>query len=204
MSLSRQEYSSGSCPDYNSGSQDGGTLARQKQLFNRGFKSILRHKHRISIGAGIILGLIFVVAGLGKLLHQPDTVRIFFIPLPDFLTQAVAKAVFNWLPRIELAIGLLLIAGIATKLVAIFSLVLIAGFITHNSLLIINRLGGEPCDCLGKLVNIPITELSVTGALVIDVVMLALILLILFWGQRTFFDVHPWFLAGDRIAKKKD
>jgi len=96
----------------------------------------VRNKHWISIGASIILGLIFIVAGLGKLLHQPDAVRIFFIPLPDFLTATLAKAVFIWLPRLELMVGLLLVMGIAAKLVATFSSVLIAGFIAHGSLLI--------------------------------------------------------------------
>jgi len=154
----------------------------------------VRNKHWISVGASIILGLIFVVAGVGKLLQQPEAVRIFFIPLPDFLPATLAKAVFNWLPRIELMVGLLLIIGIAPKLVATFSSALIAGFIAHGSLLIRRGLGSEPCDCFGKLKIVPYTELSIIGSLYLDIVMLALILIILFCYQRNFFSIRPWFL----------
>lgn len=173
-------------------------------LVKRDFKGIMRNKHWISVGASLILGLIFIVAGLGKLLHQPDTVRIFFIPLPYFLTQAMAKAVLNWLPVIELTIGFLLVIGIAPKLVATFSSVLIAGFIAHGSLLIRRGLASEPCDCFGKMKIVPYTELSIIGSLYLDIVMLALILIILFWHQRNFFNIYPWFLARGKIVKKKD
>ena len=165
----------------------------------RRVKRIVRNKHWISVGASIILGLIFVVAGVGKLLQQPEVVRIFFIPLPDFLPAALAKAVFNWLPRIELMVGLLLIIGIAPKLVATFSSVLIAGFIAHGSLLIRRGLGSEPCDCFGKLKIVPYTELSIIGSLYLDIVMLALVFIILFWYQRNFFNIYPWFLARGKI-----
>lgn len=164
-------------------------------LVKRDFKGIMRNKHWISIGASLILGLIFIVAGLGKLLHQPDTVRIFFIPLPYFLTQAMAKAVLNWLPVIELTIGLLLVIGIAPKLVATFSSVLIIGFITHNSVLISRGYWFSPCDCFGRLKVLPYTELFVLGSLFLDIAMLALILMILFWYRSDFFNIYPWFLA---------
>ena len=179
-------------------------MTRLILLVKQDFKRIVLNKHWISVGASIILGLIFIVAGLGKLLHQPDAVRIFFIPLPDFLTATLAKAVFIWLPRIELLVGLLLVMGIAAKLVATFSSVLIAGFIAHGSLLIRRGLGSEPCDCFGKMKIVPYTELSIIGSLYLDIVMLALILIILFWHQRNFFNIYPWFLARGKIVKKKD
>jgi uncharacterized membrane protein YphA (DoxX/SURF4 family) len=166
------------------------------------FKGIVRNKHWIGVGAGLILGLIFIVAGLGKLLHQPDTVRIFFIPLPYFLTQAMAKAVLNWLPVIELTIGFLLVVGIAPKLVATFSTVLIIGFITHSSLLIGRGLGSEPCDCFGKRKIVPYTELSVIGSLYFDIVMLVLVFIILFWYKSNFLNIRPWFLAKSKIIEK--
>ena len=164
----------------------------------------MRHKHWISVGASIALGLIFLVAGLGKLLHQPDAVRLFFIPLPDFLTLTLTKAVFNLLPYLELMIGLLLVTGIAAKFAATFSSVLIAGFIAHGGFLIRRGLWSEPCNCFGKWKTVPYTELSVIGSLYLDIVMLALVLIILFWYQRSFFSVYPWFLARGKIAEKKD
>lgn len=158
------------------------------------------YKYWIGIGASIILGLIFVAAGVGKLLHQPEAFKIFFSPFPGFLSPAFAKAFFIWLPRIELIVGLLLIFGIVAKLAAAFSLVLIAGFITNNSLLLIQRLGQEPCpSCFG-----PQVTLRALDALYIDVGMMALVLIILFCYQSNFFNIYPWFLKRGKIAKKKD
>ena len=90
-------------------------------------------KHWLAIGASTLLGLVFVAAGLGKLLQPTEAFKIFFTSYPaylvDFLTPAFFKAIFTWLPRIELIVGLLLITGIAAKLMAAFSSVLIAAFI---------------------------------------------------------------------------
>ena len=91
------------------------------------------YRYWVGIGAGIILGLIFVIAGLGKLLDQTEAFMILFCPFTDFLTSAFVKAVLIWLPFIELVVGLLLIIGIAAKLMAALSLALIAGFIANNS-----------------------------------------------------------------------
>ena len=156
----------------------------------------MRYKYWIGIGASIILGLIFVAAGLGKLLDQGGALRfkVFFTPYIDLLTPAFAKAVFTWLPWIELIVGLLLIIGIVTKLTAAFSSVLIAGFIANNSWLLSHGLGYEPCDCFGMLERITTAALSTVGALYLDVVMLALVLIILLCYQGNFFDIYPWFL----------
>ncbi len=144
---------------------------------NQESKKKPNYKYWIAVGASIILGLIFIFSGLGKMLHQPDAVRIFFIPLPDFLTQALNKAILIWLPRVELIVGLLLIFGVAAKLAGIFSSVLIAGFITHNVILIQQGLWAEPCDCFGKMATVPYSGLSIAGALFLDIVMLALVVI---------------------------
>ncbi|MFC1903894.1 MauE/DoxX family redox-associated membrane protein [Chloroflexota bacterium] len=151
------------------------------------------YKYWIAIGASIILGLIFILSGLGKMLNQPDAVRIFFFPLSTFLTSALNKVVLIWLPRIEFLMGVLLIFGIAVKLLGALSSVLIAGFITHNILLIQQGLWARACNCFGKLAVVPYTGLSIAGALVLDVVMLALVVIILFWYRSNFFNFYPWF-----------
>ena len=58
----------------------------------------MRYKYWIGIGASIVLGLFFVSAGLGKLLHQAEVFEIFFVPFQEFLTTALANAFFAWLP----------------------------------------------------------------------------------------------------------
>ena len=159
---------------------------------------IKRRKHWIGVGASIVLGLIFAAAAVAKLLHQPEAFKIFFTPFPDFISVVFTKIVFVWLPRIELAVGLLLIIGIAAKLVATLSLVLIAGFIINNSLMLIRVINFCP-SCFGPRIILPTLD-----ALYIDIVMLALVLIILFCYRGHFFNIYPWFLKRGRIAEKKD
>jgi len=156
---------------------------------------IMRYKYWIGVGASIFLGLIFVTAGVGKMLHEPEAFRIFLPPFPDVLSPIfVSKAVFIWLPRIELVIGLLLIFGIVAKLAATFASVLIAGFITENSLLLIQ--GHERCpSCFG-----PQLILRTSEALFIDIIMVILVLIIFFCYQSNFFNIYPWFLRRSEIA----
>ena len=146
------------------------------------------------------MGLIFVAAGLGKLLYHAEVFKIFFTPFLYLLTPAFAKAVFIWLPRVELIVGLLLIIGIAAKLMATFSSVLIAGFIANNILLINRGLGYEPCGCFGIMERITPAKLSTVGSLYLDIIMLALALVILFYYQSNFLNIRPWFLARGKIA----
>ncbi len=143
-------------------------------------------------GAGIVLGLIFLVAGLGKLLNPMDSSIIFVFP--DFLPNAVDKFIYQWLPRIEILIGVLLITGIAARLVASLALALTVSMIANNSILLVQGLGDKPCGCFGEAERLAQLSLSVTGALYIDVVMLILGFMVLFFYQGRFFNINPWFL----------
>ena len=156
----------------------------------------MRYKYWIGVGASIILGLIFLISGLGKLLSEAESFKTIFNPFPDVLAPVFANAVFSWLPYIEVIVGLLLIIGIAAKLMAVFSSVLIAGFITNNSWLFSRGLGYEPCECFGIMERIIHVELSTLGALYLDIGMLALVLIILLCYQSNFLDTHPWFWGG--------
>jgi uncharacterized membrane protein YphA (DoxX/SURF4 family) len=163
--------------------------------WNKVLLEIRRYKHWIGVEAGIVLGLIFIAAGVGKILYEPEAFEIFLTPLPNLLSPIfVTEAVYIWLPRVELVIGLLLIFGIVAKPVATFALVLIAGFIVENSLLLIQ--GQERCPaCFGPQLIIPTLE-----ALFIDVTMVILVLIIFFCYQRSFWDIRPWFLRRGRVA----
>ena len=163
--------------------------------WNKVLIEIKRYKHWIGVEAGIVLGLIFVAAGVGKMLHEPEAFRIFLPPFPNVLSPIfVAEAVFIWLPRVELVIGLLLVLGIVAKLMATFASVLIVGFITENILLLIQ--GHERCPaCFG-----PQLILRTSEALFIDIIMVILVLIIFSCYQRNFLDIRPWFLRRGRIA----
>ena len=145
--------------------------------------------------AGIILGIIFVAAGFGKLLTEVEGFTMIFNPFPGFLASAFADAIFIWLPYLEIVIGLLLILGILPKLMAVLSAVLIAGFITNKVWLLSQGLGYEPCTCFGIIDRILGVELSTSDSLYLDVIMLALVLIVVFWHRSNFFNIYPQFFA---------
>ena len=162
----------------------------------------MHYKRRAGIAAGIILGLIFAAAGLGKLLHQPEALTVFFNPAPDLLTATFFKFFFTWLSPIELVLGLLLIIGVAARLMATLSSVLIAGFIANNGWLLSQGMGDEPCGCFGGAERIIQARLSTMNSLYLDIAMLALALVILFFYPVDYFDIRPWFLARGKIAEE--
>jgi len=87
-------------------------------------------KKWLAIAAGILLGLIFIAAGLGKLAGPIEIFTIFsFFPS---LKPALVKIIVLWLPCIELILGLLLVTGIALKIMASVAGVLIAVFILNT------------------------------------------------------------------------
>ena len=149
---------------------------------------VKRHRHWFGVEAAIVLGLILAAAGLAKLMHQPEAYEVFFIPFPALISRMFTKFYFIWLPRIELVLGMLLIFGIAARFISVLALILIAGFITSNSIMIIRNL--SLClSCFG-----PRIQLSTVSALTVDLIMVVLVVIILFCYRRKFFDIYPWFL----------
>ena len=160
----------------------------------------MRYQPWVGIGASLILGLVFIAAGLGKLLEQAETLEIFSnLPAP-FSTPALTGAFSFWLPIIELVVGLLLITSVAAKPVAAFALALIAGFIATNSWLLIQGLGDEPCGCFGIAETMAQLRLVVINSLYFDVGMLGLGLLTLIYYPGKFSTFKPWFLARRKMA----
>ena len=152
----------------------------------------MRNKHWVGVGASIFLGIIFTVAGLGKLFYQTETVEFFVFS--EYLPAALARVVYIWLPRLEILVGLMLISGVAARFVAAVASGLIAGFIASNSWLLSQGLGEEPCGCFGMAERIAQLKLTTMGALYLDVVMLAFGITVLVCYQSNFFELSPWFL----------
>ena len=137
------------------------------------------------VGASMVLGLIFIAASLGKL--PPSGPEVLAIILPEsFLTPLLVQWVTQWLPWIELVLGSLLIIGVAAKLMAGFSAVLLAAFIYKNGWMIYHGLGDESCGCFEDFLGLPLSQLTNTGALYFDIGMLALVAIILFCYPRPF------------------
>ena len=153
-----------------------------------------RIRYLVSTVAGIILGLGLLAAGLGKLVMQTETFRVFYTPHTTFVTPAIAYQIELWLPPVEVAIGLLLILGIATRLAAVFASGMVLAFIVNNSWLLSQGLGQEACGCFGILDTLAAGGLSTFGALYMDIGMLVVGLLIVLCHPHRFLSVRPWFL----------
>ncbi len=146
-------------------------------------------------GAGVILGLIFVVAGFGKIFTGSEGLRRIFNPFPGFLTPALTDSIFIWLPYLEILIGLLLIIGVVPRLAGVISIVLVAGFITNNAWVLGQGLGFEPCSCFGFWDRIVGIKVSTTQSLYIDIAMLVLGLVVIIGTPGHFLKTRPWFLT---------
>ncbi len=164
-----------------------------KWWFKGSFLTVLmRYIHWAGIAAGILLGLVFFVAGLGKLPVQTEAYMIIFGLQRALLHPTLANHIDIWLPRVELALGLLLIVGVATKFMTSFASVLIAAFIFNNSWEIARGAGENACGCFGA--NSFLGYLSNTQALYLDIGMLALVSVILLWYPGNWLTARPWFL----------
>ena len=151
----------------------------------------MTRRNWLAVGAGVVLGLIFLAAGLGKMLNQTESFVIFVFP--EFLPAVLDKFILRWLPGVEILLGVLLIAGVAARIIGSLALALTVSLIANNSLLLIQGFGDKPCGCFGMAENWVRYRLSVAGALYIDIIMLALGLLILFLSRGKFLTVSPWF-----------
>jgi len=152
-------------------------------------------KHLLAIGASVLLGLIFATAGLEKLIHPWEFLVTIFST--GFFILSQAMVVSQWLPRIELMLGLLLMMGISAKFMASASCPLILGFIFYNIRAIRQGLDTD-CGCgalellVGHYIELEALSSSTT-ALYLDMGMLTLALIILFCYPGNFLTTRPWF-----------
>jgi len=152
------------------------------------------YKHWLGLGASLILGLIFLISGVGKLLAHAELFESFYLGFLDFLTLDQVRLLFHGLPYVELVIGTLLILGVATKPAAAFSLLLISAFIASNAWFVTHGMGFEPCGCLGIFDRLFQSQLSAQQSLYLDVAMLTLVLITLLCYKRSFTNLYPWFI----------
>lgn len=165
------------------------------------FKQVGHYRHGAGIGASALLGLIFVIAGLGKLGPQQTEAYMIIFNLPRaLLSPTLANYVDLWLPRVELGLGILLILGIAARSLSLFSTALIAAFIFNNSWVISRELGDNPCGCFGY--NSFLGYISTTQALYLDIGMLALAAIILFSYPGSLTTIAPWFWRRGKIYRQ--
>jgi len=137
------------------------------------FSSFMSHTVSVNtLGsiALIVLGAIFLLSGIGKLIKPPELENIW---VAGFMGEQITTWFRLVLPYIEIAIGACLIARFRLKWFSWIAVALILNFIVNNIWLISIGKGFESCgQCLGWGIDTwPI------GSIYIDMMMLGLLLL---------------------------
>lgn len=164
-------------------------------------KRLLRSRQQLNlysvvVVSAILLGLILLLSGTGKLPGQAEFVDAL---LGSFWTPTTAYFIGYCLPWLETVFGLFLLLGLFPRIVAALCLPLIAGFIANNSWALVNGVEKFPecMYCFGIWEEF-LGALSPLGALVLDIVLLGLALIILWLHKENFLTFHPWFIKRKR------
>lgn len=94
----------------------------------------------------LVVGAVWVVAGLAKLPDPQASIRA--VRAYELLPEAVVPTVGYGLPVLEIAIGLLLVVGLGTRVAALLSAVLFVAFIVGISAAWARGLQID-CGCFG-------------------------------------------------------
>lgn len=168
----------------------------------------------VSLVAGILLGLILLIAGSGKAFgfgEMPgQTMQFIGAILPDaWLTPGVAYFIgdifFPYIiPWTELALGTLLLLRIWPRLMATISLPLTAAFMANNSWFINQgKTQFSSCECFGIWEEM-FGTLTYVQSLSLDIVLFALALTIIFVHPGGFLSSPPWLAKLGKGAKRQD
>jgi len=88
---------------------------------------LTRHRQWGATSARVVLGGVWIYAGVSKISDLPASVRA--VEAYELLPLGLAEFVGAALPFVEITIGLFLIAGFATRLNAVVSTVLLTAFV---------------------------------------------------------------------------
>lgn len=145
----------------------------------------------VSLGSSIVLGLILLVSGSGKVPGQTEFIDAL---LKSFWTPPLAYVISHYLPWVEIVLGVLLLIGVLPRIAAVLCLPLIAGFIANNSWALSQGMEQFPqCGyCFGIWEEF-LGAISPLQALCLDIVLLGLALTILLFHPGGFLSFRPWF-----------
>jgi uncharacterized membrane protein YphA (DoxX/SURF4 family) len=166
----------------------------------------------ISVIAGIIVGVIFLISGSGKIFafgEMPgQTMQFIGAILPDAwlspgLAYFLGEIFFPYIiPWAELCLGVLLLVRIWPRFFAALTLPLIAAFMANNIWFIIQGKPLDPCDCWGIWARLLGTPTHIKS-LSIDIMLLVLALTIVFIHPAGFFSLPPWAAKLQKGTKRK-
>ena len=145
----------------------------------------------------ILLGLMMLVAGIGKLpgLSELGTFpgqTEFFDVIFGPIWPSVSFFINNVLPWIEVVLGLALVLGIYPRIAAVATLPLIAGFMTSNIWAITHGEAFGSCGCWGVFETL-FGDMTPIQALGMDIALVFFALIIILWYPAPFLSFQSWF-----------
>jgi len=163
------------------------------------------YRNWTSFGAGLLLSLILLVAGIGKLLAQEEFAgvlvvqtfvgeRLTNIGWSTYAVDSMLNIIGLTVPVLEVIIGGLLFIGFYPKLMAVLSLPLSLTFMANNVwLLTVLGLECPTCPhCFGKVEEI-FGTLSTWQAIYLDITMVVLAAVVIILFPKGFFPPGLWF-----------
>jgi len=168
----------------------------------------------VSLVAGILVGIILLIAGSGKAFgfgEMPgQTMQFIGAILPDaLLTPGVAYFIGDILfpyiiPWTEILLGILLLLRIWQRLIAILCLPLTAAFMANNSWFISQgSTKFASCECFGIWEEM-FGTLTHVQSLSIDIVLFALAMTIIFVHPGGFLSSPPWLARFQKRNKRQN
>ena len=145
------------------------------------------------IAAAVLLGLILIIAGVGKI---PGQTEFSDAVLGSFWTPTLAKLIVHVLPWFEVALGVLLVLGVFPRIVAAVTIPITLGFMANNGYALVQGVEEFPecASCFGFFEQY-FGSLSPRGALIFDVILLGLAVFILVRHRDGFFTFRFWFYS---------
>jgi uncharacterized membrane protein YphA (DoxX/SURF4 family) len=147
----------------------------------------------------LVLAGVFAVAGALKLPDPGESLRA--VRAYRLLPESLVPAVGYGLPALEVVLAVVLLAGVATRLAAVVSAVLMAAFIVGVASAAARGLSID-CGCFGGGGEVGAGETRYTQEIVRDAALLAGALFLARW-PRTPFSVDGW-LAGTPTTSHDD
>jgi uncharacterized membrane protein YphA (DoxX/SURF4 family) len=145
----------------------------------------------------VLLGLMMLVAGIGKLPGLTDLGTFpgqteFFDVIFGPIWPTVAYFINNILPWVEVVLGLALLLGIYPRIAAVLTLPLIAGFMTSNIWAIAHGEAFGTCGCWGVFESL-FGDMTPIQALGMDIVLVFFAIIIILYFPAPFLSFQSWF-----------
>jgi len=151
-----------------------------------------KYRDVAKLPAMIFLGMVLVVAGIGKIFYQSEA----FTPFPLIETLPIISSIAPALPYIEIVLGMALIHGVVTRPMAVIVGLMSLSFAGYTASMVVTGKGAELCGCFGM-----VGRITYTDALVVDIMMVLLAVSVYICYRGKYLNYIPWFLESEQQVK---